>query len=419
VDGALRVSRLPAALRAAAAVLLAVALAGTCWHGLRQPAVAAAFGLVIAAGSLVRSELPTPGSRTGPVGLAAALGYALLGATDGVPARHDVQQVLAVAAVAATAGLAPHIARGRAPGLDDAARRVLTVAFAAVCARPLHTTGVLHDRIGLGVGQVLGMVAVLLMTGLCEAVLAAAVGAARTGWPFGPLLRDHLRACVAVAPAVGATGAAVALGVAVAGLWALPVVCVPLLLTQLSFRRYAAVRATRRETVASLARATEVAGYTPHGHARRVAALGRAMGRELGMVERELTVLEHAALMHDIGQLSLVDPVPCGATEPLPDEQRRRIALLGAAVVRRTGAPAEVADVVARQADPYREQPLAARVVRVANAYEDLAEGPDGASARLALLERLRLEGSRAYDPVVVEALVRVVAGRTARAAGG
>ena len=56
-----------------------------------------------------------------------------------------------------------------------------------------------------------------------------------------------------------------ALAVAVAGLWALPVFCVPLLLTQLSFRRYAAVRATYRQTIASLARATEIAGYTPPG----------------------------------------------------------------------------------------------------------------------------------------------------------
>ncbi len=406
------------ALRGTAAVLLAAAVAGTLWHGLRQPAVAVTFGLVIAVGVLVRSELPGLGTRLGPVGAAGALGYALLGAVDGIPARHDVLQVVAVAAVAATVGLAPHIARGSAPGLDEAARMVLTVAFAAVCARPLHTTGALHDRIGQGAGQVLGMIAVLLMTGLCEAVLAAATGAARTGWPIGPLLRDHLRASAAVAPAIGATGAVLALAVAVAGLWALPVVCVPLLLTQLSFRRYAAVRATRRETVASLARATEVAGYTPHGHARRVAALGRAMGRAMGMAERELTVLEHAALMHDIGQLSLVDPVPCGATEPLPDEERRRIALLGAAVVRRTGAPAEVAEVVARQADPYREQPQAARVVRVANAYEDLAGGPDGASARLGALERLRLHGSGAYDPAVVEALARVVAGRGAQAPG-
>ncbi len=54
------------------------------------------------------------------------------------------------------------------------------------------------------------------------------------------------------------------LAVAVVGLWALPVFSLPLLLTQLSVRRYAAVRVTYRQTIASLARATEIAGYSPH-----------------------------------------------------------------------------------------------------------------------------------------------------------
>jgi hypothetical protein len=66
---------------------------------------------------------------------------------------------------------------------------------------------------------------------------------------------------------------------------ALPVCCVPLLPIQVSFRRYGAVRTTYRQTIASLARATEIAGYTRPGRARRVAALSRAVGRELGLSE--------------------------------------------------------------------------------------------------------------------------------------
>jgi hypothetical protein len=235
------------------------------------------------------------------------------------------------------------------------------------------------------------------------------------GLPFGVRLRNELRALPGITSAVGATGAVVALGVAAAGLWALPVFCVPLLLTQLSFRRYAAVRATYRQTIASLARATEVAGYTRQGHARRVADLSCAVGRELGLSWRELTVLEYAALMHDIGQLSLVDPVPEGATALLPEAEQRRIALLGGAVVRQTGVPAAVAVVVERQADPYREQPLPARIVRAANAYDDLVQGGTGdqraevAAGPLGALELLRLGTGRDYQPEVVESLARVL----------
>ncbi|MGW6511682.1 HD-GYP domain-containing protein, partial [Streptomyces niveus] len=149
------------------------------------------------------------------------------------------------------------------------------------------------------------------------------------------------------------------------------------------------------------------------GHAHRVAELSRAVGRELGLSGAELTVLEHAALMHDIGQLSLVDPVPDGATALLPVAEQRRIALLGGAVVRQTGVPSAVAVVVERQADPYREQPLPARIVRAVNAYDDLTgartSGPSGASGPLSALERLRLGTGHDYQPEVVESLARVL----------
>lgn len=223
---------------------------------------------------------------------------------------------MTVVVAATLVGCVPHVARGQGPTADHLARRVLTAGFAATCFQPLYNQGV-FEAWG-GPAYVLLLVALLVLTALCDAVLAAALAHSRTGWPFGPLLRDELRAVLGIGTAVCATGVVMALAVAVVGLWALPVFSLPLLLTQVAFRRYAAVRATYRQTIASLARATEIAGYTPAGHARRVALLSRAVGRELGLSEAELTVLEYAALMHDIGQLSLVDPVPAGATAVLP-----------------------------------------------------------------------------------------------------
>ena len=51
-------------------------------------------------------------------------------------------------------------------------------------------------------------------------------------------------------------------------------------------------------------------------------------------------------------------------------------------MVRQTGVAAEVAVVVERQADPYREQPLAARIVRAVNAYDEMAAGRRTRAAR-------------------------------------
>ncbi|MBT2365288.1 metal-dependent phosphohydrolase [Streptomyces sp. ISL-10] len=419
------------AVYAAAAAVTVAALGRVAWHGLAEPGIALAFGIFIAVGELARwGTRPGPGAlpsappgappplleepsarEPAPLGAAGALAYALLGECAGRATGHGPLQVVAVVVAGVLTGAVPHVARGRGPGLDHVARRVLTAGFAAVCFQPLHHSGAWDHRIGHGPLHALFLLVLLVLTLLCDAVLASVLLAARTRYPDGPLLRDELRALPGTGSAVCATGAVMAPAVAVAGLWALPVFCVPLLLTQLSFRRYASVRATYRQTIASLARATEIAGYTPPGHARRVAVLSTAVGREMRLSGPELSVLEHAALMHDIGQLSLLDPVPNGATAVLPAAEQRRIALLGGAVVRRTGVPAAVAAVVEQQADPYREQSLPARIVRTVNAYEDLAQASGGsAGGALAALERLRLGTGHDYEPAVVESLARVLA---------
>ncbi|MFF4756040.1 HD-GYP domain-containing protein [Streptomyces sp. NPDC002514] len=431
-------------VHAAAALLAALSLAVTLVSGVDQRGTALAFGVLIAVGELTVPRGPGPARAAGiPVhvtgadavtgvdtretaslGAAGALSYALLGEGAGHPATSQAlglaqsagtpvraAQVVTIVVAASLLGSVPHIWCGRTATPDLLARRVLTTGFAAVCCQPLDGDGV-FGAWG-GVTHAVLLLVLLVLTALCDAVLAAALAHSRTRWPFGPLLRDELRALPGIGSAVCATGAVMALAVAAVGLWALPVFCLPLLLTQLSLRRYAAVRATYRQTIASLARATETAGYTPAGHAHRVAALSRAVGRDLGLTSPELTVLEYAALMHDIGQLSLVDPVPAGATAGLPAEQQRRIALLGGAVVRQTGVDAAVAVVVERQADPYREQPVAARIIRAVNAYEEKARDA-GPGAPLAALEELRLGTAGDYAPDVVESLARVLGDRAA-----
>ncbi|MFJ8975468.1 HD-GYP domain-containing protein [Streptomyces sp. NPDC102282] len=394
------------AVRGAALLLALVALGHTLWNGVVEPGHALAFGVLVAVGELARWGALPEEREPAPLGAAGALAYALLGRSAGQETAHGVLQVVTVVVAAQLLASVPHVARGSGPGPDQAARRVLAVAFAALCFQPLHHTGRSERWFGEGPYFALFLLLLLALTALCDAVLAALT--AGTSRPYGPQLRDELRALSGIGSAVCATGAVMALGVAVAGLWALPVLCVPLLLTQVSFRRYAAVRTTYRQTIASLARSTEIAGYTPHGHARRVADLSTAVGRELGLAGPELTVLEYAALMHDIGQLSLVDPVTDGATAVLPAAEQRRIALLGGAVVRQTGVDPAVALVVEQQADPYREQQTAARIVRAVNAYDDLCG--EGVKGPLGALEQLRLGTGRDYQPQVVEALARVLA---------
>ena len=95
---------------------------------------------------------------------------------------------------------------------------------------------------------------------------------------------------------------------------------------------------------------------------------------------------------------------------------QRRIAEAGAQIVRETRVAAEVGDAVAAQATPYRvvrefdeELPLLARILKVANAYDDFVGGSITARRREAAMERIHLGLGYEYDPRVVDSLQRVL----------
>ncbi|HEX2315944.1 MAG TPA: HD domain-containing phosphohydrolase [Thermomonospora sp.] len=402
---------------AAAGLIVLAGLTGVAVRGLVQPEFAVIFGVLVAIGELFRMVMP--GDReVAPIGSAGALGYALLTSVGPEEAVHSPLQVVAVAAGGMFAGSLPHIAVGRSPRPDAMARRLLTIAIVALCFRPVAS-------LGLDWAALLCVMAVtVVLSCFIEVCIAALIRAEAVRARYGIALRDEIGAKMALCAATGATAMLIAVATSVMGRAALLVFTAPILVTQFAFRRYAGIRATYLQTVRALSRVTEVGGYVETGHSRRVSDLAVAMGRELGMAEEELLELEYAALMHDIGQLSLGDPIPGGATVLASPNEQRRIAELGAEVIRQTGVLDRVAYIVRRQADPYRDTgadapddappapPLASRIIKVANAYDDLVGDSADRDRGAAVLERLRLDSAVEYDPTVVEALSRVLARR-------
>jgi hypothetical protein len=395
----------------AAGVLLVAAVAQTAAAGLVQPRGALAFGALIALGELLRLSLP--GDReAAPIGSAGALGYALAVRIGMVPALQPALQVVAVTAVGMIVGALPHLAAGRPAGVAGMASRLLAVAFVAIAFRPLAHLP-LMDHVWLR----LSVMAVLIVAGwLAECVIKALIRADALQARFVVSLADELRIQVQLGAAVGASAMLIALATEAMGLVALALLIAPLLVTQTAFRRYAGIRSTYLQTVRALARVTEVGGYVEDGHSYRVGRLAVAIGRELGMSEPDLLELEYAALMHDIGQLSLADPIPGGATVLASPEDQQRIAGLGASVIEQAGVLDGVAEIVRRQSQPWRggdaEPPIGSRIIRAANAFDDLVGGSPDRDRAAAALERLRLDTAVEYDPGVVEALTKV-AGRS------
>ncbi len=383
-----------------------------------EPKPAVIFGALIALGELFRMNMPG-GREVAPISTAGALGYAMLLSVGGEAVTYSALQVVAVTAAGMFAGTLPHIAVGRFPRLDAMARRLVIAALVAFLFRPL--TGLLFDE-GLDLGEwwtALGlMTAVSCVAVMSDMVIAATIRAEAVRARFGIAFLDEFRAGVLLCAAKSATGMLIAVATSVMGLAALLLFTAPILTTQFAFRRYAAVRTTYLQTIRALSRVTEVGGYVETGHSRRVSRLSIAMGRELGMTEAQLLELEYAALMHDIGQLSLPDPIPGGATVLASPAEQRRIAELGANVIKQTGVLDRVAHIVRCQSDPYDAvpaPPLASRIIRAANAYDDqVGDSTDRDRASL-VLERLRQASDSEYDPTVVGALGTVLERRAYR----
>lgn len=70
------------------------------------------------------------------------------------------------------------------------------------------------------------------------------------------------------------------------------------------FNLYLRVRVAYQETIAALARASELDMPERSGHANSVAGIATLAARELGMGAREVENLRYAALLHDIGLIS-------------------------------------------------------------------------------------------------------------------
>jgi hypothetical protein len=395
--------------------LALAAIVLTALRGMTEWPFALTFGFLIAAGEMV--QFGVGGSRNrAPIATSAALGYAMLRGPS-VDLSPDVAQVIAVTAVATIAGVVPRATAGMWWDAVVSSRRGLSIAsaaavFAALTPADLYWSGSSSDALRLAGTMLLAV----LSAGIIDALIGAGQDTERYNRPFPAALRDELFAMARIGMAMGISGILLAAGTSLLGLWAPPLVVVPLLLTQFAFRRYASAQRTYRTTVRSMARSTEIAGFSSPGQNARTAALAIAIGNDLGLTPSRLEALEYAALLSGVGQLALADPSPGGASLLRTREERQRAAEIGASVIERSGVLDHVAEIVRHSNDPYRRGrasnsaiPLESGIVNIALSFEQLVGEGTGQTPAKAM-ENIGLGIGAEYDPVVVESLRRVVA---------
>lgn len=357
-----------------------------------------------------------------PIALAAALAMPMTTALPGgVDAGYSAGLVIVVVGLATLFGQAVRQWIGIGTFvLPQIASRVLVVTLAALLYREVPLGGrALADWATEWQGVLWLTAMTMLLVGVASMIvqltLLAMQHSSSTHALLWQSLVDEVGAVGPLALATATSAVVLALAVGALGPIAIPLFLAPLLLLQLAVSRQSSVRDAQRQTIRSLSRITDQGGFTPQGHAVRVAHLSMALGRDLGLAERDLVDLEYAALLHDLGQVSLQRQIPGGATVAISPLDQRRIANTGASILARTAELSRLSLIVAGQAAPYRygrdsrDVSLLCRILKVSNAFDDLTAASSRRPATTKALQRIRLNLGYEYDPLVVRSLCRVL----------
>ncbi len=177
-------------------------------------------------------------------------------------------------------------------------------------------------------------------------------------------------------------------------------------------------------TVRSLAAAVDAKDPFTRGHSDRVALYAKMMGEKLGLSAEQVTALEMAAFLHDIGKIGVKEEILLkpGRLTDAEMNQMRHHPLIGANILKPVGFPWPITPVVRHHherwdGDGYPaglkgdEIPLLARVLTVADAFEAMiADRPYrvGRTVEQGVEELRRCSGSQ-FDARVVDAFIEAL----------
>ncbi len=112
--------------------------------------------------------------------------------------------------------------------------------------------------------------------------------------------------------------------------------------------------ASRREAIHCLARATEMRDDTTGRHIFRVGRYAAIIAAEIGLNQEQVTAIEHAAQLHDVGKIGIPDSIlkKPGKLDADEYEKMKQHCVLGAQVIRESAYANEKREWNTDHADP-------------------------------------------------------------------
>lgn len=205
------------------------------------------------------------------------------------------------------------------------------------------------------------------------------------------------------------------------------IVFIPLIAIRVVYTRYGTMRDVCDDTTLAVIDAIEGRGMFYEGHSTGVADMATAIAEEMGFAEGDIHFIRQAALLHDVGKLA-IDPALFEIEKTLTADQYEEIKrhpLVAASIVSKEPSFEVVAPSIrhhhemadgAGYPDGLKGEtiPVGARVLHLADSYDAMlhpASYRGAMSEQDAASEIVACKGIE-YDPVVVDAFVKVVTRR-------
>ncbi len=206
--------------------------------------------------------------------------------------------------------------------------------------------------------------------------------------------------------------------------WSFILFLIPLAVTRYSFSLYIDIRKTYHNTIRALSATLEAQDLRRRGHARRVAELSVAIGRELNLSGRRLENINFAALLHDIGKIGFdEDSQSIGVTPDfLTKLEMEKHAIVGGEILRQVEYLKDSAAIIEKYKtnctgdEPLEGVedyviPLGSRILNLANYFDELTmtENFNGRFTIKEAMEKIKKEQGYRFDPKTVRALYNII----------